>query len=541
MDTFLHSLEAAGRLPAAELGGKAASVLRLSALAGLRLPRSWVLGARALEHFVAASFSQQERAQLWNGLLDPAARNLVFARLAHAPMPAAIRREVLQAVDGLKVVIVRSSGTNEDSAATSLAGHYESLVTRTEPDDLLRVIKSCWLSGLRVYFDYLHREGSPPEQSLRSLGLLVQEVIDARASGVYFTQSPLDPGRAMAVACPGTCHSVVDGRLATDLFVLDDGRVDREELRHKFEMTVVTPDPESLWAGQTIHTPCGPATYHLPYGHLIGAARVPEPLDDAPTLTRQELAELAATASRVRNLLGYEVDMEWSFDGHGLVVLQARPITTAPPTVSAPHLDTDYSVASPGVAEGPVRIVRSSDDIARVQQGDVMVVTVTDPDYMPAFYRAVAVVAEEGSPLSHTAIVARELGIPCLTGVRGATLGQFREGEVIRVDANQGRILRPDQSLEGPPAAQPAPSPVAYRADRLRAPGGGAPCRVAASALLHGFFERSDGADPSPVAMGEYLRRLGGPARLDVHWDVMDLGEPLIAALQAALSGRTRQ
>jgi phosphoenolpyruvate synthase/pyruvate phosphate dikinase len=109
-------------------------------------------------------------------------------------------------------------------------------------------------------------------------------------------------------------------------------------------------------------------------------------------------------------------------------------------TTAGPH--SEGRVASPGKATGPARIVKSVVDIGKVRDGDVLVVVATDPGFLPAFKRCVAVVCEEGSPLSHTAIVAREMRLPCLAGVERATRGRFLDGDVITVDADAGRIVR---------------------------------------------------------------------------------------------------
>ena len=166
-------------------------------------------------------------------------------------------------------MIVRSSGTREDSAASSLAGHYASIVTRADPASVLLTIKNCWLVGLRVFLSLLYPNAAREparalDEAIRSLALVIQTVVDARKSGVYFTQSPTHPGKAMAVANFGTCHAVVDGALATDVMVVDGGRIYSEDVSYKFEMSVLTRAPEQLLPGQTIRTPLGPTTFHVP-------------------------------------------------------------------------------------------------------------------------------------------------------------------------------------------------------------------------------------------------------------------------------------
>jgi phosphoenolpyruvate synthase/pyruvate phosphate dikinase len=88
---------------------------------------------------------------------------------------------------------------------------------------------------------------------------------------------------------------------------------------------------------------------------------------------------------------------------------------------------------------GTARIVLGPDDFARVADGDVVVAAATNPGYSVIFGLARAVVTEHGGPLSHAAIVARELGIPAVVGCRGAT-SSIRDGQEVTVDAATGVV-----------------------------------------------------------------------------------------------------
>jgi pyruvate,water dikinase len=93
---------------------------------------------------------------------------------------------------------------------------------------------------------------------------------------------------------------------------------------------------------------------------------------------------------------------------------------------------------SAGAATGPVRILREPDPRA-MRDGDVIVMTLADPGWTPLFPRAAAVVMEVGGTLCHAAVVARELGIPAVFGVAGATT-RLREGQPVRVDGRTGLV-----------------------------------------------------------------------------------------------------
>jgi pyruvate,water dikinase len=94
---------------------------------------------------------------------------------------------------------------------------------------------------------------------------------------------------------------------------------------------------------------------------------------------------------------------------------------------------------SAGVVEGTARVILSAGDGARLQPGEILVTNVTNVGWTPLFPRAAAVVTNVGAPLSHAAIVARELGIPAVVGCGDAT-EKIRDGDRVRVDGSAGRI-----------------------------------------------------------------------------------------------------
>ncbi|RRO18282.1 pyruvate, water dikinase [Saccharopolyspora rhizosphaerae] len=94
--------------------------------------------------------------------------------------------------------------------------------------------------------------------------------------------------------------------------------------------------------------------------------------------------------------------------------------------------------ASPGTVTGPARVVHDPAD-ARIEPGEVLVATTTDPGWTPLFMTAAGLVTETGSPMAHGPTVAREYGIPAVICVRGAT-SEITTGQVITVDAAAGTV-----------------------------------------------------------------------------------------------------
>jgi len=104
--------------------------------------------------------------------------------------------------------------------------------------------------------------------------------------------------------------------------------------------------------------------------------------------------------------------------------------------------------ASAGRHTGPVRFLTEPDD-ASVQPGDVVVARRTDASWSPVFLRAAAIVVEEGGPLSHAGIVARELGLPAVVNVPGAVARLRHETSPVTVDGDAGVVVVHDDTREG--------------------------------------------------------------------------------------------
>lgn len=95
--------------------------------------------------------------------------------------------------------------------------------------------------------------------------------------------------------------------------------------------------------------------------------------------------------------------------------------------------------ASPGVVEGVARVVHSADQLGEVQDGDILVATITAPSWGPIFGKIKATVTDIGGMMSHAAIVCREYGLPAVTGTgNGSTT--IKTGQTIRVDGSTGRV-----------------------------------------------------------------------------------------------------
>lgn len=117
-----------------------------------------------------------------------------------------------------------------------------------------------------------------------------------------------------------------------------------------------------------------------------------------------------------------------------VMAIPARPLAAASQAL------VSGMAGSPGIAEGPVRLVRDAAAFGTVQPGDVLVAPYTNPSWTPLFRRVAAVVVDAGSSVSHAAIVAREYGIPAVMGT-GNAMKLLHDGQRVIIDGTRGLVL----------------------------------------------------------------------------------------------------
>ena len=170
-------------------------------------------------------------------------------------------------------------------------------------------------------------------------------------------------------------------------------------------------------------------------------------------LSDAEIEELARQAVAIEDYYGRPMDVEWakdSNDGH-LYIVQARPETVrsreSQAVLTRFRLEGSGAVLVTGrsvgqrIGAGAVRVVHSPRDMYRVEEGDVLVADMTDPDWEPAMQRASAIVTNRGGRTCHAAIIARELGVPAVVGSGNATR-RLEDGAEVTVSCAQGEIGR---------------------------------------------------------------------------------------------------
>jgi len=181
----------------------------------------------------------------------------------------------------------------------------------------------------------------------------------------------------------------------------------------------------------------------LELGRRLAGAGVLEAPEDVFHLKRSELEPLGADwppspprAEELRTAVGWRKGRRASLEGQPLV--DPRLFHASQGSGDALLQGT---AGSPGMAEGPARIIRDVSQFERLRQGEVLVAPYTNPSWTPLFQRAAALVVDSGAAGSHPAIVAREYGLPAVVGTVTATQ-VLQDGEWVQVDGDRGTVRR---------------------------------------------------------------------------------------------------
>ena len=105
----------------------------------------------------------------------------------------------------------------------------------------------------------------------------------------------------------------------------------------------------------------------------------------------------------------------------------------------SPAAELHGFAGSPGIAEGPARVIVAIDQLSEVQAGEILVCPITAPSWVPIFAKIKGAVSDVGGIMCHAAIVSREYGLPAVVGTGFATK-RIKTGQLVRVDGNTGTV-----------------------------------------------------------------------------------------------------
>lgn len=334
-------------------------------------------------------------------------------------------------------VAVRSSATAEDLPDASFAGQQETFLNVTGADDVVSKVKEVFAS---LYNDraiaYRVHHGFKHEDVFLSAGVQLMVRSDVGAAGVLFTLDTESGFRdvVFVTSSYGLGEMVVQGAVNPDEFYV-------------YKPTLAKGKPAIL--RRSLGSKQIRMVYSDTPGERVRTEDTPAELRNKFSLSDDDVHELSKQALVIEKHYQRPMDIEWAKDGVSgkLFIVQARPETVKSRTKATQierfQLEKRGDVVVEGraigqkIGAGVARVVRTLDDMARVQPGDVLVADMTDPDWEPVMKRAAAIVTNRGGRTCHAAIIARELGVPAVVGT-GNALDLIEDGVEVTVSCAEG-------------------------------------------------------------------------------------------------------
>ncbi|WP_417552113.1 phosphoenolpyruvate synthase [Marinomonas fungiae] len=436
-----------------EVGGKNASLGEMiSNLAelGIQVPNGFATTAYAYQSFLEESGLNQKIHDLLDSLdvddvhaLTQAGKQ-IRTWIEEAPFSDEFNQEIEQAYAQLSKdnqgasFAVRSSATAEDLPDASFAGQQETFLNVQGLDNVKLTIKQVFASLFNDRaISYRVHQGFEHKGVALSAGIQKMVRSDIGASGVLFTLDTESGFNDVVfiTAAYGLGEMVVQGTVNPDEYhvhkgTLKSGRpaVVRKTLGSKAQKMEYA-DAES--------------------DDFVKIVPVSLDLQNQFALSNEEIEDLARQAMIIEQHYQRPMDIEWAKDGIDgkLYIVQARPETVRSQAntqsmerynlkETGPILITGRAIGHK-IGLGKVKVLSSITEMDRIQEGDVLVTDITDPDWEPIMKKASAIVTNRGGRTCHAAIIARELGIPAVVGSSDATT-TLKDGQEVTVSCAQG-------------------------------------------------------------------------------------------------------
>ncbi|HVO28864.1 MAG TPA: phosphoenolpyruvate synthase [Candidatus Paceibacterota bacterium] len=465
---FTVRYEEVGIKDVGEVGGKNASLgemIRTLHAKGVPVPSGFVVTATAYFHFLEQTGLDKFIRETLHGLDTKKLTDLQRAGKAvrdaimKTEFPGDLTKEIVAGYRTLEKrygknadVAVRSSATAEDLPGASFAGEQESYLGIRGPEEVLRAVRAT-MASLFTDRAISYRADRGFDHLKIALSAGVQKMVrsDKACSGVMFTLDTESGFRNIVLinGSWGLGEMIVKGEVTPDEFI-----VWKEGLERKVQRPIIE---------KKLGVKLRKMIYH--HGAAIEQTKVVPTTDrerDSFVLTDGEVAELAKWGTIIEEHYTEHykkwtpMDMEWAKDGETgkLYIVQARPETVnANKDFSevreykmqdggAKAVLTGASVGSK-IAAGKAHVILDTHHIGDFKKGEILVTTMTDPDWEPIMKMAAGIVTDKGGRTSHAAIVSRELGIPAVVGTEKATK-TLKTGEPVTVDTtgSAGSIYR---------------------------------------------------------------------------------------------------
>ena len=420
------------------VGGKNASLGEMiSGLnsQGVRVPGGFATTAKAFESFLDHSDLKNKINELLSNLDITNIQELTKTGLLirqwveEAPFPKDLHQSIVESYEKLTQELgsdvtfaVRSSATAEDLPEASFAGQQETYLNVSGIDDILIAVRKVYAS---LYNDRAisYRVHQGFEHAMVSLSAGIQQMVrsDIGSSGVMFTLDT-ESGFEDVVfitSAYGLGETVVQGSVNPDEFYVHKSTL-RSGKPAILSRSLGSKSIKMVYAEDNSNSP-------------VATTEVDSEDRLRFSLSDSQIEELAHYAMKIESHYGRAMDIEWALDGVDgkIYIVQARPETVKSRQSSqnieryklleTSNIIVEGRAIGQKIGTGKTKIINDLSEMDSVNEGDILVTDMTDPDWEPVMKLASAIITNRGGRTCHAAIIARELGVPAIVGTGNAT------------------------------------------------------------------------------------------------------------------------
>ena len=420
------------------VGGKNASLGEMiSGLnsQGVRVPGGFATTAQAFESFLDHSDLKNKINELLSNLDITNIQELTKTGLIirqwveEAPFPKGLHQSIVESYEKLTQQLgsdvtfaVRSSATAEDLPEASFAGQQETYLNVSGIDDILIAVRKVYAS---LYNDRAisYRVHQGFEHEMVSLSAGIQQMVrsDIGSSGVMFTLDT-ESGFEDVVfitSAYGLGETVVQGSVNPDEFYVHKSTL-KSGKPAILSRSLGSKSIKMIYAEDNSNSP-------------VATTEVDSEDRLRFSLSDSQIEELAHYAMKIESHYGRAMDIEWALDGIDgeIYIVQARPETVKSRQSSqnieryklleTSNIIVEGRAIGQKIGTGKTKIINDLSEMDSVNEGDILVTDMTDPDWEPVMKLASAIITNRGGRTCHAAIIARELGVPAIVGTGNAT------------------------------------------------------------------------------------------------------------------------
>jgi pyruvate,water dikinase len=422
------------------VGGKGANLGEMTK-AGFPVPPGFVVTSASYWKFLEDNHLRTKISDLLKSLdvrrSDELARvsHQIKEMIVHSPIPEEVSRKIIKSYLELgnnALVAVRSSATAEDLPDASFAGQQDSFLNVVGESNVVDYVRKAWASlfNPRAIF---YRVQKNFDHFKVGIAVPIQKMIQSEASGVMFTINPVSQDKSSVVveAIFGLGEMIVQGSVTPDHYEILKRNLEIVKKSINRQVKIMVKSIKDHKADNEVKS-------------------LPAWKQTAQKLQDKYIVEVAKLGMDLYQHYFFPQDVEWALEKGKIYIIQTRPITTLDNKIYSEESGKIATKgltkiltgepASPGLVSGPVRQIKSVKEIHNVRLGDILVMEMTSPDFVPAMRKAVAVVTDQGGQTSHAAIVSRELGVVCVVGTQIATK-KLKNGAIVTVNGVSGEVF----------------------------------------------------------------------------------------------------